>query len=71
MIYSIPCLDSNKVYIGETGRTLCTWQSEHRRHLNNGRAEDSAGLHMLLTMTMVSTGRIASFSTKKTTSKGE
>jgi len=42
MIYSIPCLDCDKVYIGETGRTLCTRQSEHRWHLNNGRTEDSA-----------------------------
>jgi len=41
-VYCIPCQDCDKVYIGETGRTLNARQKEHKRHLTNGHTEDSA-----------------------------
>ena len=40
-MYCIPCQDCDKVYIGETGRTLNVRQKEHKRHLTNGHTEDS------------------------------
>ena len=36
LIYRIPCLDCDSSYIGETGRTLDTRLSEHRRNCRNG-----------------------------------
>ena len=42
VVYCIPCQDCDKVYIGETGRTLNVRQKEHKRHLTNGHTEDSA-----------------------------
>ena len=42
VIYCIPCQDCDKVYIGETGRTLQVRQKEHERHCINGRSQDSA-----------------------------
>ena len=42
VVYCIPCQDCDKVYVGETGRTLNIRQKEHKRHLFNGNTEDSA-----------------------------
>ena len=42
VIYSIPCKDCDKVYVGETGRTLNIRQKEHCRHLTYGRTDSSA-----------------------------
>ena len=42
VIYCIPCQDCDKVYIGDTGRTLQVRQKEHKRHCINGRTQDSA-----------------------------
>ena len=36
LINCIPCLDCGSSYIGETGRTLDTRLSEHRRNCRNG-----------------------------------
>ncbi len=35
VIYKIPCLDCNRSYIGETGRTLQVRIGEHKRHCRN------------------------------------
>ena len=42
VVYWIPWQDCDKVYIGETGRTLHACQKEHKRHLTNRHTEDSA-----------------------------
>ena len=42
VIYNIPCKDCDKVYVGETGRTLSARQKEHRRQLAYGRTDSSA-----------------------------
>lgn len=36
VIYQIPCLDCDKSYIGETGRTLITRLTKHQRSCKNG-----------------------------------
>jgi hypothetical protein len=35
VVYSIPCLDCNEEYIGETSRYLGTRIAEHRKDINN------------------------------------
>ena len=42
VIYCIPCKDCDRVYIGETGRTLSVRQAEHKRHLANSHTQHSA-----------------------------
>ena len=42
VVYSIPCKDCDKVYVGETGRTLNVRRREHCRHSTNGRTDSSA-----------------------------
>ena len=41
VIYQIPCLDCDRSYIGETGRTLKTRLTEHRRNCRNGDVQRS------------------------------
>jgi len=41
VIYRIPCQDCDHSYVGETGRTLRTRLSEHRRNCRNGEVERS------------------------------
>ena len=42
VIYRIPCQDCDHSYVGETGRTLKTRLSEHRRNCRNGEVESVA-----------------------------
>ena len=42
VVYSIPCMDCPKVYVGQTGRCLKQRVSEHRRALKKGDIQASA-----------------------------
>ena len=42
MVYSIPCGECPRTYIGQTGRTLNHRLAEHRRALKNGDVAASA-----------------------------
>ena len=42
VVYQIPCSGCPKVYIGQSGRTLKHWLSEHRRAIQNGEVAASA-----------------------------
>ena len=42
VVYSIPCAECPRAYIGQTGRSLDHWLQEHRRALKNGDVAASA-----------------------------
>ena len=41
VIYSIPCKGCNKIYVGETGRGLKKWVTEHRRDVKKHNTSNS------------------------------
>ena len=45
VIYEIPCLDCETVYIGETGRCMGKRMLEHRRTMRNGGRTNGVAVH--------------------------
>ncbi len=45
VIYEIPCLDSETIYIGETGRYMGKRMLEHRRAVRNGDRTNGVEVH--------------------------
>jgi len=45
VVYSIPCQNCDKVYIGETGRQECTRMKEHKRNILVGSQSSGPALH--------------------------
>ena len=48
-VYKIKCCYCQPIYIGETGRNLNTWLTEHRRAMRNGDINNSIPEHHLQT----------------------
>ena len=42
MVYSVPCIECSRAYIGQTGRSLDHHIAEHRQALRNGDVAASA-----------------------------
>ena len=45
VIYEIPCLDCETVYIGETGKCMGKGMLEHRRAVRNGDRTNGVAMH--------------------------
>ena len=48
-VYKIKCCDCQATYIGETGRNLSTWLTEHKRATRNGDVNNHIAEHHLQT----------------------
>jgi hypothetical protein len=46
VVYSIPCLDCNKEYIGETSRCLGTRITEHQKDIKNNKKQSRVAMHV-------------------------